>query len=299
MIPRLVFGAAFLALVVEALAAADPPIRYPYGPYHEQRMDPEITGWPLTAAGRAWAIKPRDDRHPGAEAGHVRHELIPLVPAAGRWKDPEKWLTLHGQLVEDVRSQKKPVDVVLLGDSITYLWGGTKTGTPTFHPAWSKRFSHLNTVNLGIQGDTTETVLWRLDHGAIDGIEPRVVVLLIGVNNHPTAANQEAVGQGIQLIIDNIRARSPESHVIVVKTLPVANEDMRRFNDHLDTLRLDELPLVHVLDLWEEFVLPDGTIDRDQYIDGGLHLGEGYERYAARLEPLLQRILGIRAAITP
>jgi hypothetical protein len=281
-----------VALLGAALAASEaPPITYPYAPYHQGRMDPQITGWPLSAEGRAWAIRPRDQRRPGDEVGKPQPELVPVVPSAGRWKDPEKWLGLHGSLVEVVRAQKKPVDVVLLGDSITWLWGGTKIGNPKFHGAWAKRFEHLNPVNLGIQGDTTETVLWRLDHGALDGIQPRAVVLLIGTNNKPNASTQAAVAQGIGLILDNLHKRLPKTRIILVKTLSVASEDMRRFCDHLDTLRFDQRPGVQVLDLWEDLVLPDGSIDRDQYIDGGLHLGEGYELYAARLEPLLKRAL--------
>jgi len=281
-----------VTLLVSALAASEaPPITYPYAPYHEGHMDPQITGWPLSAEGRAWAIRPRDQRRPGDEAGKPQPELIPVVPSAGRWKDPEKWLNLHGSLVEVVRAQTKPVDVVLLGDSITWLWGGSKIGSPKFHDTWAKRFSTLNTVNLGIQGDTTDTILWRLDHGALDGIQPRVVVLLIGTNNKPNASTQAAVAQGIGLILDNLRKRLPKTHIILVKTLPVASEDMRRFCDHLDTQGFDRRPGVQVLDLWEDLVLPDGSIDRDQYIDGGLHLGDGYELYAARLEPLLKREL--------
>jgi len=281
-----------LALIGSALAANEaPPITYPYEPYHQGRMDPKITGWPLSAEGRAWAIQPREQRRPGDEAGKALPDLIPVVPSAGRWKDPEKWLNLHGTLVEVVRSQQKPVDVVLLGDSITWLWGGTKIGNPKFHEAWAKRFSHLNTVNLGIPGDTTENILWRLDHGALDGIQPRVLVLLIGTNNKPNEKTQAAVAEGIRLILDNLQKRLPQTRIILVKTLPVASEDMRRFCDHLDTLGLDQRSGIQVLDLWEEFVLPDGSIDLDQYIDAGLHLGEGYELYAKQLEPLLKRAL--------
>lgn len=284
-----------IALLGAALAASEaPPIIYPYAPYHQGQMDPHITGWPLSAEGRAWALRPRDQRRPGDEVGKPQPELMPVVPSAGRWKDPEKWLNLHGSLVEVVRSQTKPVDVVLLGDSITWHWGGSKIGSPKFHEAWAKRFSSLNTLNLGIQGETTDTILWRLDHGALDGIQPKVVVLLIGTNNKPNANTQDAVAQGIGLILDNLRKRLPMSRIILVKTLPVASEDMRRFCDHLDTLGLDRRPGIQVLDLWEELVLPDGSIDRDQYIDGGLHLGEGYEIYAARLEPLLKEALEVK-----
>jgi hypothetical protein len=116
---------------------------------------------------------------------------------------------------------------------------------------------------------------------------------LIGTNNKPNPNNQSSVGQGIRLILDNLQKRLSKAQIILVKTLPVASEDMRRFCDHLDTLSFDQRPGVQVLDLWDELVLPDGSIDRDQYIDGGLHLGAGYEIYAAKLQPLLKKMLEV------
>ena len=79
---------------------------------------------------------------------------------------------------------KDGIDIALLGDSITQGWGGGWDGAP-FNAAWQKHFGDQKTVNLGIGGDRIESILWRLDHGALDGASPKVIVLMIGVNNAP------------------------------------------------------------------------------------------------------------------
>jgi platelet-activating factor acetylhydrolase IB subunit beta/gamma len=287
-----------LLLVVSLCAAplsaqSRPPITYPYSPYMEGKMDPQITGWPLTEENRAYILKPRETRVPGLESGSAAlPDMAPVTPSAGMWKDPNTWINQHTTLVSVAEANRGPVDIVLIGDSITQQWGGTRIGTPTFNQPWKRRFGNYKTLNLGIQGDTTQNILWRLDHGAMDGLQPRAIVLLIGTNNKPNPKTFTSVGLGVRLCVDNLRARFPKAQIIFVKVLPVAKEDIRRFNDYLDSLGFAKDPALQVLDLWDDLVLPDGTTDPDLYIDGNLHLSEaGYEIYAARLEPLLTRAL--------
>ena len=303
-------------LGIALTASEKPPIDYPYAPYHQGRMDPQITGWPLSAEGRAWAMKPWEQRRPGHEVGEVQSWLIHCIPSAG--KNPEPWLKLHGFLVDVVRTHKRPVDVVLLGDDITWMWGGTSIGSPDYQEPWVKRFGTLNTVNLGIRGDTTGNVLWRLDHGALDTILPRVVVLQIGANNNPNHENTEFmgygpqhnmewVGIGIQHVVANVLARLQLSKTKLILVAPVLNdsENMLRFSKFLHDLYPDPDPLgrsweeigvrpgnhsrVQMLHLWEDLILPDGSIDLELYVVGG----DGHELYAERLEPLLKQALEV------
>lgn len=280
------FGCAPLA------AEGRPPIAYPYAPYLAGKMDPQITGWPLSEAGRTYILQPKADRAPGKESGANLPEMVPVTPAAGMWKDPNKWIDQHTTLVDVAQANRGPVDIVLIGDSITQQWGGTRIGTPAFNEPWKRRFSAYQSLNLGIQGDTTENILWRLDHGAMDGLSPRVIVLLIGTNNKPNPKTRQIVGQGVKLCVQNLRARFPEAQIIFVKTLPVATEDMMRFNDHLDSLGFTADSKLQILDIWDDLVLPDGSTDTDLYADGNLHLSEaGYDIYASRLEPLIKQAL--------
>jgi lysophospholipase L1-like esterase len=286
------------ALVGDLRAVDKPPIEYPYKPYMEGKMDPQITGWPLSEEGKAYVLKAPGERKPGMEVGGAAiAEMVPVTPAAGKWKDPNAWLyDEHGRCVQAVQDNKENIDILLVGDSITYFWSPSyKSGekwVPKFGDAWKNRFGQYHTVNIGIKGDTTQTILWRLDHGAIDGAKPKVIVLLIGINNGPTPENHKTIGQGIKLCVANLRARCPESQIIVVKTLPKASEGVKRLGDYMDEMKLTNDPKLQVLDLWDDFVNPDGSADNNLYIDGDLHLSPaGFEIYAERLKPLIEKAM--------
>jgi hypothetical protein len=78
---------------------------------------------------------------------------------------------VHTKQVSDVQARKGPVDILLVGDSITQQCGGQ--GGAAFNAAWRKHFGQYKSVNIGVGGDKTQNVLWRLDHGGIAGLEPR------------------------------------------------------------------------------------------------------------------------------
>lgn len=193
------------------------------------------------------------------------------------------------------------IDIVLVGDSITQGWRGGWGGAP-FNAAWQKHFGQYKTLNLGLGGDRAENVLWRLDHGALDGASPRVIVLTIGVNNAPLVfANgvpARSVAQGINLCVDNLRLRCPTSQIILVKILPAfdpakeAGKAVVDVNAAIDALKLDADKSVHMLNVWSEFAIADGTLKKDLYSDGHLHLGPaGYEVFAGKLKSVLANLV--------
>ncbi|VTU02551.1 hydrolase gdsl : Lipolytic protein G-D-S-L family OS=Pedosphaera parvula (strain Ellin514) GN=Cflav_PD2866 PE=4 SV=1: Lipase_GDSL_2: Lipase_GDSL_2 [Gemmataceae bacterium] len=273
---------------------------YPYAPYNAGKLDPQLTGWPLTAEERAWVAKGEYARKPGHEVKRHLPEMWPVTPAAARWGGADEdnaWLVHHAACVEKAGGLKDRIDVALVGDSITQGWGGGWDGAP-FNAAWQKHFGTLKTVNLGIGGDRTENVLWRLDHGALGGATPGVIVLMVGVNNAPLVeANgvpAAAVADGIRLCVDNLRLRCPDSRVVVVKVLPAfdprkgVGRRVRDINSAVDELKLGADAGVVVLDLWDGFANADGTLKAELYSDKHLHLGPaGYEVFAARLKDAL------------
>jgi lysophospholipase L1-like esterase len=284
-----------------------PVLTYPYAPYHEGKMDPQLTGWPLTEEELAWVTKGEYFRKPGHEAQKHLPEMWPVVPTAAHWQakdgsDANAWIENHAQSLEKVQAMKDGIDVALIGDSITQYLGGGFDGVPWI-AAWQKHFGTLKCANLGIGGDRVENVLWRLDHGALDGVSPRVVVLLIGTNNGPLiSANGipvDSVARGIQLCVQNIRARCPQSQVVLVKILPAfapgsaVHEDIKRINATLDALKPDADAQVHPLDLTSDFTNDDGSLKLALYSDGHLHLGpDGYELYASKLKQKVEKLLG-------
>jgi len=278
--------------------------RYPYAPYNEGKMDPQLTGWPLTDAEKAWVAKREYTRKPGHEVQRHLPERWFVTPTAARWgKDGEEnvWVAHHATCIEKVRAMKDGIDIALLGDSITQGWGGGWDGSP-FNAAWQKHFGSLKTVNLGIGGDRMESILWRLDHGALDGASPKVIVLKIGVNNAPlvfaNGAPAASAAHGIKLCIENLRMRCPKSQIVLVKILPAfdpakqVGAQVKNINAALDALKLDRDPQVHILDLWSDFTNADGMLKTALYSDGHLHLGEaGYETFASQLKPVAEKLI--------
>lgn len=289
------------APVPENTPAQPPLLVYPYAPYNEGKMDPQLAGWPLTEAERSYVLQEEFTfRKPGCEQGKRFAEFDAVTPAAGYWStffgntEPgdTQWLDIHAKLVMKARATRETVDVVLLGDSIVQGFGGGWNG-PDFNPAWKRLFANYSALNLGISGDKVENILWRLDHGAVDGLRARAVVLLVGINNHPRKENAASIAEGIGLCVRSLRLRLPASHVVVVKTLPAQNEDVLPLHGLLEAMPVLPDPMVHLVDLHDDLVNRDGSLKALGFAADKLHLDLiGYEILATRLKPVLRRIMG-------
>jgi len=211
--------------------------------------------------------------------------MWPVVPSAGFFGG-DSWLKMHEAHVKTVQENKGGVDVLLVGDSITIQWGDS----------WKKHFPDLKAVNIGIGGDKTQNVLWRLDHGGVEGLRPTSIVLMIGNNNmfFTPETGIEAAAKGIEMCLKNLREKFPAAAIIVAKILPAHApgnrfyEDIKKTNAALDPLKLDSDPKVKVLDLWSDFTHADGTLKPELFTPDNVHLSPaGYGVYAGRLQPLL------------
>lgn len=255
--------------------------------YPHQTDEPQKTGWPLTAEERAYVVdKPEHERRPGREINKHLPQLWPVVPTAGHFGG-DAWLKLHEAHVKTVQANAGPVDVLLVGDSITIQWGDS----------WTKHFPDRKAVNIGIGGDKTQNVLWRLDHGGVEGLQPKAIVLMIGNNNmfFTPETGIEAAAKGIEMCVKNLREKFPDAPLVVAKILPAHApgnrfyEDIKLTNTALDALKLESDPKVRVLDLTTDFTNADGTLKKDLFTPDNVHLSsEGYAVYAEKLKPLLE-----------
>ena len=255
--------------------------------YARKPADPQPSGWPLTAEERAFVTgKAEFDRRPGRESNQHLPQLWPVVPTAGFFGG-DSWLKIHEGLVKTVQANQGPVDVLLVGDSITIQWGAS----------WAKQFPDRKAANIGIGGDKTQNVLWRLDHGGVDGLQPKTIVLMIGNNNmfFTPETGVAAAAKGVEACARNLREKFPDADLIVAKILPCHApksrfyEDILLTNAEIDKLNLGADPKIRVLDLTADFLNPDGTIKKALYTPDNIHLSpEGYAAYATRLKPLLE-----------
>ena len=96
------------------------------------------------------------------------------TPVAGKTNSEKWWNGNYERILTDIKKMDGKIDVGVVGDSITARWGGE---------TWQKHWGSVRAVNMGIGGDRTQNVLWRLEHGQLDGYQARMFVVMIGTNN--------------------------------------------------------------------------------------------------------------------
>jgi lysophospholipase L1-like esterase len=197
-----------------------------------------------------------------------------------------------------VRIRQGPVDLVFLGDSITDSWN--RQG----EAQWL-RFAPLNPANLGISGDRTEHVLWRLQNGTVDGLSPRLVVLLIGTNNLKASLDErpEWCAEGVRAILEELRVRLPGARILLHAILPrdgpgdVTRARVEAVNRLLH--RFADGRTIHFFDAASVFKFPDGRIRKDLMPDA-LHPNPlGYAAWYEVLRPEIDRLLALPAPPPP
>ena len=194
---------------------------------------------------------------------------------------------LHEKFLE--RAKSGGIGLLFLGDSITQGWGGKDKAE-----IWDRYYGPRDAANFGIGGDRTEHVLWRLENGEIDGIAPKVVVLMIGTNN-VRANSAEEIADGVKAIVAKLREKLPETKILLLAVFPrgekpnPGREKLAAVNETI--AKLDDGKRVKYLDIGKNFLNEDGTIPRDVMPDF-LHLSaKGYRIWADAIEPTLWSML--------
>jgi lysophospholipase L1-like esterase len=205
-------------------------------------------------------------------------DTVVPAPREGRWID------LHRKYVE--RAQQGHVGLLFLGDSITQGWNDNEV--------WKRYYGPRNAANFGIGGDRTQHVLWRIQNGELDGIEPKVVVLMIGTNN-ASSATAEQIAQGATAIVQELRHRLPKARILLLGVFPrgqkpdATREKLEAVNAKI--AGLDDGSHVKFLDIGRAFLNEDATISREIMPDY-LHLSrKGYRIWADAMEPTLWSML--------
>ena len=186
---------------------------------------------------------------------------------------------------------KKPnVDLLMIGDSITHGWEGSGKDV------WNKFYGKRNAVNLGIGGDQTQHVLWRLEHGNIDGIQPKLAVLMIGTNN-AGCGNPREIAAGVRAIVEKLRAKLPQTKVLLLAIFPrgADNKDsLRQVNSKTNEIiaKLADDKNVFFLDIGPKFLAKDGTLSTDIMPDRLHPNAKGYEIWAEAIEPSVKKLMG-------
>jgi lysophospholipase L1-like esterase len=218
----------------------------------------------------------------GSAPAPAEPTFVPVPPDEGgsRYK---RFLTLN----ERVQQRQGDPEILFLGDSITQDW------EITGRMVWDEYYEG-RALNLGVGGDRTQNVLWRLENGNIDGLSPRVAVVLIGVNNSGRNTSTEIL-QGVTAVVAKLREKLPETKILLLGIFPhKADFHHRRgltaqVNQVLP--RLADGENVFFLDIGHRFLADDGTIP-DSIMPDELHLSEaGYRIWAEAMEEPLNALL--------
>jgi len=225
-----------------------------------------------------------------------------ILSCAGQFKpvprtDPNS-MTAHAQLLE--KTQKGKIDVYFEGDSITRRWGATDYPDLLVH--WTRHFFGWNAADFGWGGDKVQNILWRIQNGELDGVHPKVIVLLAGTNdvgNTVPEGGDEAkvadITKGLKAILETMRSKAPEATLIVTGIFP-RNDNMavmptiNKINDNLS--KLADGKKIRYLNINDRLADGNGRLF-DGMMGDKLHPTiKGYEVWAEALKPILTELLG-------
>jgi lysophospholipase L1-like esterase len=238
-----------------------------------------------------------------ADVARDNDAVVPSVEPADRpsARADANSMTAHAQLVEKAKQGK--IDVYFLGDSITRRWGALDY--PELLAHWRSSFFGWNAADFGWGADKTQHILWRIEHGELAGVNPRVIVLQAGTNNVaalPVGGRAVAeVTRGITAIVEACRRLSPGSTMVLTAIFP-RNDDMRlmpgivRINENL--ARLADGVHVRFLNINGALADADGRLFEGMMnARDALHPTiRGYRVWADALRPILTEVLGPPAA---
>lgn len=237
---------------------------------------------------------------------------VVMVAAQGDGGQPvartdENSRVAHTQLLDKAR--RGGIDVYFEGDSITRRWGTSDTAYRTFFEHWTRSFFGWNAANFGWGGDTVQNILWRLAEGELDGVRPKVIVVMAGTNNvggmprdGVDAAVVESVTNGMKAVLDLMQRQAPEATIVLMGITPRA--DSRGGASVMPTIdainerygKLADGRRIRYVTLNAQLARADGAPREGVTVDG-LHLSlAGYQIWADALTPIFIELLGPRAA---
>ncbi len=225
-----------------------------------------------------------------ALASIVQAQSVPADQPAPRTDTNSK--LAHEQLL--AKAKQGRTDVYFEGDSIARRWGATDY--PQFLDNWKKNFFGWSVGDFGWGADRVENILWRLENGELDGVDPKVIVLLAGTNNLSNTSAED-VTKGLAAVVRVMREKAPKAVIVVTAIFP-RNDNMALL-PKIDAIngslaKLADGKTIRYLNINDKLAGPDGKLfdgmlnDRDK-----LHPTlNGYQVWADALKPIFTELLG-------
>ena len=205
----------------------------------------------------------------------------------------------HTDFMKQIKAAHGDFDFVLVGDSITDGW--PKKGADSY-----ARFTPWKQLDLGVSGETTEEVLWRLLNGELDNIHPKVIMIMIGTNNigHYGDEKPEWVAAGIKKIIETVRAKQPQAKILLLAIFPRAatsKDSLRLKNEQVNAMlpALADGKNVFFMDIGPKFLDPQGNLSKEIMPDLLHPNDQGYRIWIEAVRPKLEELMGSLLAPAP
>ena len=203
------------------------------------------------------------------------------------YKNGDWRLRRHAGLNE--LAQRGNIDLVFLGDSITQRWEDVKE-------VWDRYYATRKGANFGMAADRTQHVLWRINHGNFEGIHPKVIIILIGINNSFAGDTAQEIADGVMAIVHKLREKVPESKILLLAIFPCGERPenqvrVRAIAANNIFKKVADGRMIRYVDIGDRFTNRDGTISQEIMPDF-LHLSpRGYELWAEAIEPVVKDLL--------
>lgn len=191
------------------------------------------------------------------------------------------WIKRH----EDIMAlpDREQAQIVFIGDSITDAWDSEGSGLAV----WQREYVPVKAVNLGINCDSTQHVLWRLDHGEMDGMNDlRVAVIQIGTNNQGITRDPPPdIAKGIKAICDRIQQKTPQARILLMAIFPKGFG--ANMHDEANGLiaKLADNDRIFFIDINKALIEGKGIADRVGHLNA-----TGYEIWHAQISPMLEKL---------
>jgi len=198
------------------------------------------------------------------------------------------WLKRHEMLVNTTIQHRNDEQIVFIGDSITDFWNTTGLNV------WNQYYIPRHAYNYGIGGDKTQNVLYRIENGELDGLNAKVVVLMIGSNNLILDSNED-IAHGVNEILNQIFIKINSTKIILLGVLPrdgPFGSEAKQLNILIE--QFGDNNRVFWLDMWSEYTNADGSQKIELYGPDKVHLNlAGYTVWYNYMEPLLSDLYSI------
>ena len=202
----------------------------------------------------------------------------------------DQWWGPHHNAVNE-RLKQGNVDLLFIGDSITHGWENTGK------ESWDTYYAPRNAVNMGFSGDRTQHVLWRLDNSNLEGLSPKLAIIMIGTNNSNGNDNTaEEIADGIIAVCHRLRTKLPRTRILLLAIFPrnAGPSAQRQKNARASLLasRAADGKMIHYLDINSKFLTKDALLTKDIMPDY-LHPNKaGYKIWAEAIEPKVAKLMG-------